>query len=115
MTADPFAYMAAILVKGDGFDSVMPERERSQAARVRNILRRGPCRTKTIADELGVTQARVSALMKWDRIHSRVHFSDGFWSLVEDAEREHREKVREAILLLRRHGYTVTAADAARQ
>jgi hypothetical protein len=80
----------------------------SKTSRMREYLvEHGPTNASDLARVAGLTStALVSALFKYDIANGRVQFSQGLYQWIESDD---QAEIREAIGLLRRHGYTVKA------
>ena len=114
MTASPFTYMASALTRA-AFPAAPPVRQLRQAGTtrtesIRQLLRETtrPLTAAEIAFDLDLpSSCTVWLLMKYDMQKGRVLLSDGSYRWNHEYDHQEAEELREAVKLLKKHGYRV--------
>ena len=111
---NPFTQMAGVLAR-PGF-SVAPSVRKHRAAgttrtdMIRDLLREAPRKLSAaeIAFDLDLpSSCTVWLLMKYDMQKGRVLLADGFYRWNHEYDSQEAEEVRDAVKLLKKHGYKV--------
>lgn len=117
MQVTTFTQMANVLAKLPTFPAAPAIRQQrtpgaTRTDSIRDLLREAsrPLTAAEIAFDLDLpSSCTVWLLMKYDMQKGRVLLSDGLYRWNHDYDRQEAEELREAIKLLKRHGYRVKA------
>jgi hypothetical protein len=111
---NPFAQMANTLAKQSSFPTAPPIRQNragtTRTESIRELLREAtrPLSAAEIAFDLDLpSSCTVWLLMKYDMQKGRVLLADGLYRWCHEYDTLEAEELRDAVKLLKRHGYEV--------
>ena len=118
---NPFEQMAGVLAKHACFPAAPPIRNKhptgatSRTESIRELLRdtSRPLSAAEIAFDLDLpSSCTVWLLMKYDMQKGRVLLADGRYTWNHDYDTQEAQELRDAVKLLKRHGYQVKEPQA---